>query len=55
MPVQINEMVIRANIVEPGTKPTEGKATASTELDREDMIRECVAIVMEMIHQKNAR
>ena len=55
MPIHINEMIIRANIVEPGDKPTEAKTAATAELDRDEIIRECVAIVMEMVNSKKQR
>ncbi len=58
MPVQINELVIRANVVETGDK---GKATAaapaagSGNASTDEIVKECVEIVMEMLSNKNQR
>lgn len=56
MPIQINEMVIRANIREPATQiqPDAGNA-GKTDVNKEEMIRECAALVLEMLNQQNAR
>jgi hypothetical protein len=59
MPVQINEMVIRANIVETGDKEksTEEKLSTSEpgNVDKNEIIKECAALVMEIINSKNER
>ena len=58
MPVQINEMIIRANIVEgDGKKDEKNNAPASTDGQpgKEEIIKECVAIVMEILNNKNKR
>ena len=56
MPVQINEMVIRANINEPAAQPQpDAKTSGTTDVNKEEMIRECAALVMEMINQQNER
>ena len=57
MPVQINEMIIRANIKEP-TPAAQGQASGtspSADAGKEEMIKECAALVMEMINQQNQR
>jgi len=48
MPVQINELVIRANIVEAGSGEKETKAAAPTP-NNEEVVKECVAKVMEIL------
>ena len=58
MPVQINEMVIRANIVEPlhnAVKQVHSSATNMQEADKEAFMKECVEKVLEIINQKNER
>ena len=55
MPVQINEMIIRANIVEGQEKETKEKAPASNDINKEEIIKECTAIIMEMINNKHQR
>ncbi len=57
MPVQINEMIIRANIKEPdtGAKAEANPAGGGGEVNREELIRECAALVMEMLQEKNQR
>ena len=56
MPVQINEMVIRANIVEsvenanqaPPSTPPPGENIA-------EIVKECVELVLEILNNKNQR
>ncbi|MBE7169603.1 MAG: hypothetical protein INR73_03390 [Williamsia sp.] len=56
MPVQINEMVIRANIKEPAAQSQpDPKTGGGTDVNKEELIRECAALVMEMINQQNQR
>ena len=57
MPVQINEMVIRANIVEPDEKgkKTEEKSSGSAGGSKEEIIKECVEAVIEILNSKNQR
>lgn len=56
MPVQINEMVIRANIKEPVAQSTpDAKPSGSSDVNKEEMIKECAALVMEMINHQNQR
>jgi hypothetical protein len=58
MPVQINEIVIRANIVEstketppPGDKPSK----LSDRLDRDHIVSEAVAQVLQILRLKKER
>jgi len=57
MPVQINEMVIRANIVEPQEKEkkAEEKSSGSTNVNKEEIVKECVELVIEILNSKNQR
>lgn len=51
-------MVIRANIIEAGEKKTENSDAShsgQSAIDKEDIIKECVAIVMELLNNKNQR
>lgn len=53
MPVQINEMIIRANILEPQEKPAGGPKAATDTVNKEEIIRECTEIILEILqHQK---
>ncbi|WP_165958058.1 DUF5908 family protein [Segetibacter sp. 3557_3] len=55
MPIQINELIIRANVVEgKETAPQEASA-APGGLNREEIIKECVAHVLEVINKKLER
>jgi hypothetical protein len=55
MPVQINEMIIRANITEGDKKEPESKDHDSGNLNKDEIIKECAELVMEMISKKNER
>jgi Family of unknown function (DUF5908) len=56
MPVQINEMVIRANIVEPHESASESNAKSpKSEAGKVDIVKECVEKVLEIINQKYQR
>jgi len=58
MPVQINELIIRANIVEGDGKKEGGNSpapAASPAAGKEDIVKECVAIVMEILNNKSQR
>ena len=57
MPVQINEMVIRAHVREAEEK---GNAAASAgnaadPADRDAIVKECVDIILELLNRKNER
>lgn len=58
MPVQINELIIRANIVEADGKKDGGNTKvpeASPAAGKQDIVKECVAIVMEILNKKSSR
>jgi len=65
MPVQINEMIIRANIVEPNagenanTNNTQQAQQSASEsggaVNKDEIIKECAALVMEILNNKNQR
>lgn len=59
MPVQINEMVIRAHVKEPGEKGEKMKKAASASrgaaMDKEEIIKECIEAVLELLSRKNER
>ena len=56
MPVQINEMVIRANIIEPHEKAKEmHEKSPKSESGKQDIVKECVEKVLEIINQKYQR
>lgn len=56
MPVQINEMVIRANIINPAEAQQSGvKSSTSGELNKDEIIKECAALVIEILQSKNQR
>lgn len=59
MPVQINEMVIRANIVETDNRESQSATntnnTETSSIDKNEIIKECAALVMEIINSKNER
>jgi len=57
MPVQINELIIRANVVESDEKgkDTEKKSSDSGETNTGAIVKECVELVMEIINNKNQR
>ena len=57
MPVQINEMIIRANIVEPDEKgkKIEEKSSGSAGVNKEEIIKECAELVIEILNSKNQR
>lgn len=57
MPVQINEMVIRAHIDESEghDQPAAGGASPEAMPDKEAIIRECTEIILELLTRKNER
>ncbi|HZE86392.1 MAG TPA: DUF5908 family protein [Puia sp.] len=57
MPVQINEMIIRAHIDESDEKegPPAKPAAQGDSLDKDAIIRECTEVVMELLNRKNER
>jgi hypothetical protein len=56
MPVQINEMVIRAHVREPADNKKQPPAAAHPpSLNKDELIRECTEKIMEMLNRKNER
>lgn len=56
MPVQINELIIRANIVQESQNvPNTNTSSVLNDLNKDEIIRECAAMVMEIINNKNQR
>ena len=55
MPVHINEMTIRANVAEPVSQPAQSGAAAQPEVDKEEIIKECTAIILEILNSKHER
>jgi hypothetical protein len=58
MPIHINEIIIRANVVEPTKekKPTDDKPAKMSEIiDRDQIISEAVAQVLQILRIKKER
>lgn len=56
MPVQINEMIIRANIQEPHEqKAAVQKSGDSSSASKEEIIKECTEIILEILRNKNEK
>ncbi len=55
MPVQINEMIIRANVTEPGDPPAETPSSGDKSLNKEEIIRECTQVILEILNNKKER
>lgn len=55
MPVQINELVIRAHIKEPGDQKTDAQPLAAEAAEKEEIIKECLERVMELLQQQKER
>ena len=60
MPVQINEMVIRANITDSVENEKQPKKTITNnieaaDIDKSEIIKECAEMVLEIINRKNQR
>lgn len=55
MAVQINEMIIRANIVEPAEQPAEGNKPAAPVAGKDEIIKECTEIILEILKQQKER
>lgn len=58
MPVEILEIVVRANVQEPGTIPTPSPTDNSVEKDnfkRHELIEECVEKVLEILRRREER
>ncbi|WP_158267431.1 DUF5908 family protein [Adhaeribacter arboris] len=57
MPVQINEMIIRANITESAVPEKKGgnAPAAPAAVNKDEIVRECAALVLEMLNDKKQR
>lgn len=56
MPVQINEMQIKANISEAAQKAAQTRPDEHTDApDKEEIIKECTDIIIEWLSRKNER
>ena len=56
MPVQINEMIVRANIQEPGEqKAEEQKPAEGGGANKDEIIKECTEIILEIIKNKKEK
>ena len=55
MPVQINEMIIRANVTEPGNKPAPEDKPSEGGGNKDEIIRECTEIILEILRKKHER
>jgi hypothetical protein len=57
MPVQINELVIRANVIEQGDagqQPSTAQSSA-VNINKTEIIQECVDIILEVLKNKKER
>jgi hypothetical protein len=55
MAVHINEIVIRANIVDAVEKGATGKPSPKAAIDKEEIIKECTEIILEILKTKTER
>lgn len=58
MPVEILEIIVRANVQEQGSPPAlpvSGNATAEDNFNRQQFIEECVEQVLEILRHKEER
>ena len=57
MPVQINEIIIRANIVEQPVKAEGSKNNAPGDdaINKDELIKECTEIILEVLKSKTER
>jgi phenylpyruvate tautomerase PptA (4-oxalocrotonate tautomerase family) len=55
MPVHINEIVIRANVVDSAEKSGTGTTQPKNALDKEEIIKECTEIILDILKTKNER
>lgn len=56
MPVQINEMIIRATIQEPQEQQSETKKPAEEKAaNKDEIIKECTEIILEILKHKKER
>jgi hypothetical protein len=55
MPVQINEVVVRAHIKEPNEKVGKNAGSGGGGGSKDEIIKECVEAVLELLNRKNER
>ena len=55
MPIVINEITVSVEVTPSGAATSNGPAATAEAFSREDIIKECVEKVMEIINQKNER
>ena len=55
MPVQINEMIIRANIMEPVEKAGDINSQPQSNADKDEIIKQCTEIILEILKNKGER
>jgi len=56
MPVQINELVIKAHIAEPAGKAKQAApGPVVPPIDKQELIRECTEVILELLHRKKER
>ena len=55
MPVEIKELVIRAEFGGPGSENREAPAGGAPDVPQEELIQECVRQVLEVIERKRER
>ena len=55
MPIQINEIIIKANIIEGAQEETKPDPFNHTDINKEEIIRECTEQVLEIINSQNKR
>ena len=55
MPVQIQEMIVRAVVSEQAAPSSEKSAAAQPDGKKEEIVQECVDIVLGILNSKNER
>gem|GEM_PF-6170952 len=55
MPVQIQEMIVRAVVSEQAAPSPEKPATAKSDVKKDEIVQECVDIVLGVLNSKNER
>ena len=55
MPVQINELIIRAHVNEPEEAAKASQPASANKDAKEEIIQECIERVLELLHHQNER
>jgi hypothetical protein len=55
MPVQINEMIIRANLVEGRPQAPAAPPASTGEVNKDEIVKECAALILELLKEQNQR